>query len=95
MFSGVPAGSLANAGSVGAKTVNFPLPFQRFDCESPKLFKASAEVANCPAKTLRRRCPSEIFYTSALRVFAETNIAENKNDLLLFNKIFCFRIENI
>src|SRR3954471_16161356 len=47
--SSVPAGSLANAASVGANTVNGPLPFKV--STSPAAFSAAARVLNDPAAT--------------------------------------------
>ena len=55
LFSGlsrssrVPAGSLANAASVGANTVNGPLPFKV--STSPAACSAVARVLNDPAAT--------------------------------------------
>jgi hypothetical protein len=45
----VPFGSLANALSLGAKTVNGPLPFRA--SISPALVSAVARVLNWPAET--------------------------------------------
>ena len=55
LFSGlsrsstVPAGSLANASSVGAKTVNGPVPFSV--STSPAAFSAAVSVLKLPAAT--------------------------------------------
>ena len=48
--SSVPAGSLANASSVGAKTVNGPLPFS-VSTRSAAACSAFASVLNDPAAT--------------------------------------------
>src|SRR5271166_5911172 len=72
-FSTVPAGSLAKASSVGAKTVKGPLPFKV--STSPAAFTAATRVLNCPAAAAT---PTMVFCSAAETVFMGTNTSAAK-----------------
>src|SRR5271165_3753355 len=72
-FSTVPAGSLAKASSVGAKTVKGPLPFKV--STSPAAFTAATRVLNCPAPAAT---PKMVFCSAAERLLMVTNTSAAK-----------------